>query len=381
MRKGISKLGVLVLGAGFGGLEVASILSEKMGDRLDLTLIDKSDSFFFGYSKFDIMFGRRSSASVKYSYERIKMPGVKFRQEVILAIDPHNRSVRTDKGHYDSDVLLVALGADYDIAATPGLSEAGNEFYSFRGAEVLRDKLAMFKKGHALVAVTGFPFKCPPAPSEAALLLHEYLTLKGVREHCEISLVLPFELPIPPSYGTSKALLKAFKDKNISYIPEILVGSIDPASKMAVLDDGTEVAFDLFLGVPEHRVPGVVEESGLVFDEWVPVDRSNMKTKFPNVYAIGDISSVGTPKAGLFAVGAARTAAETIRAEFMGSEHPDPYSGTGSCYVQFGGGKVARSDVDFFSGPIATGGHQRASRRLAGEKKQLEQEYLSRWFK
>ena len=323
MRRGKSKLRVLVLGAGFGGLEVASILSAKMGERLDLTLIDKSDSFFFGYSKFDIMFGRSSSASVKYSYERIKMPGVKFRQEVIMAIDPHSRSVRTDKGRYDADVLLVALGADYDIAATPGLSEAGDEFYSFRGAERLRDKLPMFKKGHALVAVTGFPFKCPPAPSEVALLLHEYLTLQGVREHCEISLVLPFELPIPPSYGTSKALLKAFKDKNISYIPEIMVGSIDPASKMAVLDDGSEVAFDLFLGVPEHRVPGVVEESGLVFDEWVPVDRSNMKTKFPNVCAIGDISSVGTPKAGLFAVGAARAAAETIRAEFMGTFFPD----------------------------------------------------------
>jgi len=346
MRRGKSKLSVLVLGAGFGGLEVASILSAKMGERLDLTLIDKSDSFFFGYSKFDIMFGRSSSASVKYSYERIKMPGVKFRQEVIMAIDPHSRSVRTDKGRYDADVLLVALGADYDIAATPGLSEAGDEFYSFRGA----------------------------------LLLHEYLTLQGVREHCEISLVLPFELPIPPSYGTSKALLKAFKDKNISYIPEIMVGSIDPASKMAVLDDGSEVAFDLFLGVPEHRVPGVVEESGLVFDEWVPVDRSNMKTKFPNVYAIGDISSVGTPKAGLFAVGAARAAAETIRAEFMGSEYPGPYSGADSCYVQFGEGKVARADVDFFSGPIATGVHQRASRKLAGEKKQMEQEYLSRWF-
>ena len=370
-----------MLGAGFGGLEVASILSAKMGDRLNLTLIDKNDSFIFGYSKFDVMFGRSSSASVKHSYSRIKMPGVKFRQEIIMAIDPHGRRVRTDKNSYEADVLIVALGADYDIAATPGLSEAGDEFYSFRGAEVLRDKLARFKKGHLLVAVTGFPYKCPPAPSEAALLLHEYLTLRGVRENCKISLVLPFELPIPPSYGTSKALLKAFEDKNISYIPEIMVGSINPASKMAVLDDGTEVAFDLFLGVPEHCVPRVVEESGLVFDEWVPVDPSNMKTKFPNVYAIGDTSSVGTPKAGLFAVGAALTAAETIIAEFTGGEYPGPYSGTGSCYVQFGGGKVARSDVDFFSGPIATGIHHRASLKLAGDKKQLEQEYLSRWFK
>ena len=122
-----SKLSVVVLGAGFGGLEVASILSVKMGDRLDLTLIDKSDSFFFGYSKFDLMFGRSSSASVKHSYKRIKMPGVKFRQEVIMAIDPHNRSVRTDKSRYDAPVII---GIQQQIANKSGPDKpesAGNQ--------------------------------------------------------------------------------------------------------------------------------------------------------------------------------------------------------------------------------------------------------------
>jgi sulfide:quinone oxidoreductase len=370
----------VVLGAGFGGLEVASVLSERMGDRLDLTLIDKNDSFFFGFSKLDVMFGHRQAQSVKHSYKNIKKPGVTFLQETITAIDPVSRRVRTLGSTYEADVLVIALGADYDIAATPGLAEGGNEFYSFEGAERIRDILPTFKKGHAVVGVAGFPFKCPQAPSEAALLLHEYLSLRGVIKDCQISLVMPFKLPIPPSYGASKALLKSFDEKGIEYIPENMVGSIDPVHKLAVLDDGSEIPFDLFMGIPEHRVPLVVEESGLLFNEWVPVDKKTLKTKFPNVYAIGDVTSVGTPKAGTFAEGAARVAAESILADFNGKEFTGEYDGIGSCYLEFGDGKVGRVDVDFFSQPTPTGDHQEPTSELAADKKALEIRNTARWF-
>ena len=192
----------VVLGAGFGGLKITTILSEALPDRLDLTLIDKSDSFFFGFSKLDVMFGRKSPDDVRLPYRNIVKPGVRFRQETITAIDPLARRVTTSSGTYDADVLVVALGADYDLDATPGLREGGNEFYSFAGAMRLREMLPTFSKGRAIVGVTSTPFKCPPAPSEAALLLHDYLTARGVRAACEISLVIPFGIPIPPSPAT-----------------------------------------------------------------------------------------------------------------------------------------------------------------------------------
>ena len=131
-------LRVVVLGAGFGGLELSTILSETLGERLDLTLIDKSDSFIFGYSKLEVMFGRKTLDAVRLPYHKIVKPGVHFRQEVITAIDPERRRVTTQNGTYDADVLVVALGADYDPDATPGLVEGGNEFYSVAGAERLR---------------------------------------------------------------------------------------------------------------------------------------------------------------------------------------------------------------------------------------------------
>ena len=160
---------ILILGAGFGGLEVSTVLSEALGDQLDLTLIDKSDAFFIGFSKFDVMFGRKTAAAVRLPYREIVKPGVKFRQETITAIDPAARRVTTDRGTYEADVIVVALGADYDLAFTPGLIEGGHEFYSFAGAERLREFLPTFAGGDVVVGVADVPFKCPPAPSESVL--------------------------------------------------------------------------------------------------------------------------------------------------------------------------------------------------------------------
>ena len=376
----MQKLRVVVLGAGFGGLELTARLSEAIADRIELTLIDRNDSFFFGYSKFDVMFGRKTPESVRMAYRNIVKPGVSFRQEIISAIDPQNRLVTTDRGAYEADVLVVALGAEYDPQATPGLTVGGYEFYSFAGAERLRDVIPTFTKGHAIVGVSSTPFKCPPAPSEAALLLHDHLTQRGVREACEISLVMPFGMPIPPSPDSSRALLAAFAERGIRFIPNHLVQALDPQRRVAVLDDASELPYDLFLGIPKHRVPDVVAASGMTVEGWIPVDRKTLATRYPGVYAVGDVTSVGSPKAGVFAEGAARVVATDLIAQVTGSEPPLPYSGAGSCYVEFGAQQVGRVDVDFFSGPVPTGSFAGPSAALAGEKAYFGSSRRARWF-
>ena len=374
------KLRVVVLGAGFGGLELSSILSETIGDNLDLTLIDKNDSFFFGFSKLDVMFGRKTPDAVRLPYRNIVKPGVRFRQESITAIDPETRRVTTDRGTYEADVLVIALGADYDLNATPGLIEGGNEFYSLAGAERLREVIPTFSKGRAIVGVTSTPFKCPPAPSEAALLLHDHLTARGARDVCEISLVIPFGIPIPPSPATSKALIAAFAERGITFVPNRIVRALDPARRVAILDDKSEMPYDLFLGVPKHRVPDVVTASGMTEDGWIPADRKNLKTRFPGVYAVGDVTSAGTAKAGVFSEGAARVVAGSIIADVRGGEQPSAYKGAGSCYVEFGADRVGRVDVDFLSGPSPTGSFFEPSVALAGEKQQFGSIRRARWF-
>lgn len=372
------KLRVVVLGAGFGGLELSSILSETIGDNLDLTLIDQNDSFYFGFSKLDVLFGHKDPASVKISYSNIAKQGVRFAKETITSIDPEKKTVATQNKTYEADILVVALGANYDMNATSGLIEFGNEYYSFEGALKLREVIPNFKKGHAIVGVCGAPFKCPPAPSEAALMLHDYLVNAGLRDACTISIVMPFGLPIPPSPDSSKALIKAFTERNIQFIPQHKVSSL--RAKTAILDDGTEMPFDLFLGIPKHVAPDVVLQSGLAENGWIPVDRTNLLTKFPNVYAVGDVTSVGTPKAGVFAEGAAKIAAASIIASYKGNKNDIPYTGAGSCYIEFGKGEVARVDVDFFSGPKPFGIHHEASDALVADKETFGSSRKARWF-
>ena len=371
---------VVVLGAGFGGLELSTILSQAQGVELDLTLIDRNDSFFFGFSKLDVMFGRETRDAVRLAYGNIVRPGVAFRRETITAIDPEARRVTTNRGTYEADVLVVALGADYDLAATPGLIEGGHEFYSFAGAERVREVLPTFSSGHAIVGVTSAPFKCPPAPSEAALLLHDHLTTRGVRDACRISVVIPFGVPIPPSPAASKALLAAFAERGIAFVPNRRVRALDPARRVAILDDEKEMPYDLFLGIPKHRVPDVVAASGLAENGWIPVNPKNLRTRFPGVYAVGDVTSVGTAKAGTFSEAAARVVAASVLAEIEGGEQPPAYAGAGTCYVEFGEGRVGRVDVDFFSGPAPTGSFIEPSVALTREKQHFGSSRRSRWF-
>jgi sulfide:quinone oxidoreductase len=373
---------VVVLGAGFGGLELTTILSDAFGDAIDIVLIDKGEAFVFGFSKLDVMFGRLMPADVRHLYRDVVKPGVRFLQTTVRSIDPSSRRTVTDAGTFDADVLVVALGADLDPAATPGLVEGGHEFYSVAGAFALRDVLPRFERGPAIVGVTGKSFKCPPAPSETALLLHDYLVERGRREATEISLVMPFGTPIPPSPDTSQAILAAFAERGIRFVKDSLVTSLDPERKVAVLSDGTEMPYALFLGVPVHRVPQVVVESGLSSHpyDWVPVNKQTLATKFPGVYAVGDVNGVGTPKAGVFAEGSARIVAAAIVAQLRGGTPPDAYKGQGSCYVEFGHHQVGRVDVDFLSGPKPTGTFQAPSSALVAEKALFGSSRRQRWF-
>ena len=225
---------VLVLGAGFGGMELSTLLSEALGEKADVTVIEKGDSFVFGYSKIDLMFGRATSEAVCLPYRNFVKPGVRLVQETITAIDPAARRVTTSGGTYEADFLVVALGADYDLAATPGLAEDGYEFYSVAGASRLREVLPAFSKGPAIVGVSGFPYKCPPAPSECALMLHHYLATRGVRGACEITLVIPLSSPMPASADLSADLVAAFAERGIKLLLGRSVKALEPGRKTAV---------------------------------------------------------------------------------------------------------------------------------------------------
>ncbi len=371
---------IVVLGAGFGGLELCTMLSEALGQDTDVTLIDRSDAFVFGFSKLDLMFRQAAPDSVRLPYGDIVKPGVRMLRETVTAIDPASRIVSTDAGTHAADVLVIALGADYDMDATPGLAEAGNEFYSIAGAERLAEIIPSLSRGHAVIGICGAPFKCPPAPSECAMMLDDLLTARGVRDACEISIVMPLGTPVPPSPDTSAALEREFAARGITLLCGRRVAALDPSRSLAVLDDDSELPYDLFLGVPKHRAPDVVISSGMTEDGYIPVDSATLATRYPGVYAIGDVATAGVPKAGVFAEGAARVVAQTIIAQLKGGEPPERHLGRGTCYIEFGQGRIGSVEIDFLSGPTKTGTFNAPSVSQMAAKERFGTSRRARWF-
>jgi sulfide:quinone oxidoreductase len=371
---------VLILGAGFGGLELASRLSDALADEVRVTLIDQNDGFTFGFAKLGIVFEGKSAAEVRIPYRELVKPGVEFRQERITAIDPAARRVTTEQGSYDADILVVALGADYDLDATPGFAEGGLEYYSIAGAERMRDALPSFGGGTILIGVLGQPFKCPPAPFEGAFLLHDQLVERGIRDQTEIRVIAPMAGPVPVTPEVSQQFLAELTDRGIEYLGKTRVVELDAAAREAVLESGERMPYDLFVGIPIHTVPAVVAQSGLAETGWVAVDRETLETSFPEVYAVGDVVAIPMAKAGVFAENAAGVVADNIITRHRGKAAQRRYEGEGNCYLEFGSGRVAKVEANFLGGPTPTARLVGPSEELAADKKAFASERRARWF-
>ena len=370
----------MILGAGFAGLELATRLSETLADAVRVTLIDKNEAFSFGFSKLDVLFGRKAKADVLLHYRDIAKEGVEFRRELVTSIDPAERRVETDAASYDADVLVIALGADYDFAATPGFEEGGYEFYSVGGAERLRDALPDFDSGTIVIGILGHPFKCPPAPFEGALLLHDHLADRGLRAATAVRVVGPMAAPVPIGKEVSQSILGALNERGIEYVPNQHIVELDTASRNARLEGGESIHYDLFIGIPVHRAPEVVERAGLAVDAWVPVDPANLTTRFPDVYAVGDVAGAPVAKAGVFAESAAAVVADDIAAR-LGRDVPDRHwEGAGHCYIEFGAGRVGKVEANFLGGPSPTARLVGPSLELAAEKEAFGATRRARWF-
>ena len=372
---------VVILGAGFAGLELATRLSEDVPEEVDVTIIDKSDAFVFGFSKLDVMYGRAELDAVRLPYSRFDKPSVRFVRETILSIDPESRRVVTDGGTYEPDILVVALGADLDPAATPGVVEEGTEYYTVEGANHVRSVLPTFEGGDAVVGVLGGFYKCPAAPFETAVMLHDYLEKRGLRDKSTIKIISPLPKPIPISDEASNGILAACEERGIEWWPQTRVTALDPASKTATLSDGQTIPYSLFLAIPVHRAPAVVANSALAEEDgWIAVDHQTFATKFENVYAVGDVTNTPVPRVGVMAEGEASTLADVLVHQLRGGDTPKPFLGLVTCYIEFGGPAVARFDANFLGGPKPVGTFTEASEEIRADKVEFGASRRRRWF-
>jgi sulfide:quinone oxidoreductase len=212
--------------------------------------------------------------------------------------------------------------------------------------------------------------------------MHEYFTRRGIRDAVQMTSTFPMERPVPVTGEVSQMFRDGLAARSIEERPKHLVTGIDPATHTAQLADGGTLPYDLFVGIPIHRAPDPLAVSGLAVNGWVPVDQTNLRTQFPQVYAIGDVCTGPrtVPKAGIFAESAALVVADDIAASIAGTETPSRYGGSGVCYAEFGDGLVSKVELDFLSGPAPTAQRHDPSRELAAEKEQFGIARRARWF-
>lgn len=377
---------IVILGAGFGGLEAATRLRQGLDDSVEIVLIDKNDFFIIGFTKFDVMFGRRSVEDIKSYYQNIAIDGIRFVCDEIEQIDTDNSRVVTRGANFSYDFLIVALGADLAPEAIPGFNEGGYEFYSLQGAARLHPVIDSFDSGRILISIFSKPYKCPPAPYEAAFQLHDLFVRKGVRDKIEIDMLIPGPVPLPIAREPSAQIEKMLAAKHINLHRKHRVTKLEPDKKMAFVEGGPSFSYDLFLGVPVHVPPPVVRESGLGPKGWIPVDKTNLQTAVENVYAVGDVTTIpvgdfAVPKAGAFAEAGAAVVVNDILNKLKNENNPVRYEAEGTCYIETGDDQVAGLDANFLGFGEPRVNLLGPSAEMRSDKESFENDRIAKWFK
>ncbi|MER2598458.1 MAG: FAD/NAD(P)-binding oxidoreductase [Caldilineales bacterium] len=350
---------ILILGGGVGGIVTANALRQRLGAEHRVVLVDKQGEYLFSPSLLWVMVGQRRPGQITKDLRRMVRPGVEVVQAAVQAIEPSSGRVRMDGQELAYDYLVVALGADLAPEALPGYSAAAHNFFALDGAASLWQALTRFQGGRVVVLVSTLPYKCPAAPYEAAILLDDALRHRDLRSRCAVEVFTPEVLPMPvagPAMG--EAVVQMLTAREISFHAQRQVQHIDDEAKELVFADGQREPFDFLAAVPPHRPPAALQGSALTNQAgWVLVDKHTLQTRFDNVYAVGDATTITLangkplPKAGTFAHAQAEVVAERIAADIQGESSAVEFDGTGYCWLETGGGSAGFTSGHFYAEP------------------------------
>ena len=379
---------ILVLGGGIGGIVTASRLRKKLPAAHRVVLIERATDYVFSPSFLWLMIGLRTREKISRPLSKLENKGIELIRGEIGQIDPQARTVQIDGRELNGDYLVIALGAELAPETIPGLVEAGYNLYPLAGAEALRDARLDLKQGRLVVLVSGIPFKCPAAPYEAAMLLAYDLHKRKRRDRVQVDLYSPEPGPMPlAGPENSRQLRQLVESKGINYYPEHTVTAVDPVAKRIDFANGASADFDLLVYVPPHRAPRVVRAAGLTGDSgWVAVDRQTLETKFPGVYAIGDVAGIPLaigkplPKAGVIANGEAEVVANNLIHEITGKGEPKVFGGGGECFIETGDSRAGFGSGNFYAEPKPQIKMRQPSRLLHLGKVAFEKYSLFKWF-
>jgi sulfide:quinone oxidoreductase len=346
---------VAVLGAGFGGLAAAVELRALLPEEHEVVAVDRRGAFFMGLSKLWDLVGLRPLAAGTRPLANLARRGVRVLRADVLGLDPDRRAVVTSRGELEADFLVVALGAAFDPGQVGTLRPPAFNLYDPSALGPAREALAALDRGRVLVSVLGVPYKCPPAPYEAAFLVDHWLRAERRRDRVELVVTTPQPTVLPVAGAEASARVAgALAERGVAVGTGRAEADVDPEARAVRFADGSAEPFDVLLAVPRHVAPSVLADGGLLGPSgWVEPDPRTLRTSFDRVYAVGDCTAVPAgpgqlPKAGVFAEAEGRVAARNVAAELAGGPAAE-FDGRGACFLEVGGGRAALIDGDFFA--------------------------------
>ncbi|HSB84025.1 MAG TPA: FAD/NAD(P)-binding oxidoreductase [Nitrosarchaeum sp.] len=376
---------VLILGGGFGGLSAANEIRKNLtSSQIKITIIDKKDWFMVGFAKLWIINGTRTFENSIGSLNELTKKEINFIKEEILQIDLQHKNIKTTTKMLSYDFLIIAMGAVLAPEKILGLPENGMNLYDHNQLIEIHNKLKKMKSGNIAISIMGMPYKCPPAPFEASLLIDSMLRKEGVRNSIQIHFYSPAPITLPiAGIEISQQILDLINSENIVFHDSCKIKSVE---KNKLIFQNGEAVFDLLLAIPPHIAPKVIYESGLAKEgSFIPIDRE-CKTSFENVFAVGDVTTlavtdtVSVPKAGVFAEGEAIIVAQNIISKIQSKKESLLFDGKGGCFIESGRNTASLIEVDMFSGAKPSTKLTESTVKHLDEKIQFEKERLTKWL-
>jgi sulfide:quinone oxidoreductase len=360
---------ILILGAGFGGLAAANLLRKNLSADHRIILIDKKQSFIMGFVNLWIVYGIRRLEDSQTDLNILTHRGIEFLKDEIIKIDTQINTVTAKlHGELGYDYLIIALGAELAPEKIDGfVKNGGFNLYDVKQTPKLHEKLLSLKSGRIAISIMGMPYKCPPAPYEASLLINDMLTKNGTRNSIEIDFYVPTPMALPVAgQKISQAVVDLISYDRINFYPSHKLKSI--REKEIEFENGSKRNYNVLIGIPPHKVPDVIKNSGLINGEeqvgeeerWINVDRHTLRTVYKNVFAVGDVTEIrltqtaAIPKAGIFAESEAKVVAQQIIDDITSKSNNTKFDGKGFCFMEIGNKKAGYIDADFYNeaGPM-----------------------------
>jgi sulfide:quinone oxidoreductase len=359
---------ILILGAGFGGLTAANLLRKNLSSSSELveykiTITDQKDYFMMGLVNLWILNGTRTLEDSKIALNRLEDRGINFLNGEVTSIDAVSKTV-TIRGsstlRLEYDYLVVALGSEFAVEQVKGFVENGFNLYDGEQVPKLREKILNLKRGRIAICITSIPYKCPPAPYEASLLINDILVKNGTRDSIDIDIYTPTPIALPVAGAkVSQDIINLLNDNHINFHPLHKIKTVSDMKELE-FENGRRETYDLLVGIPSHKVPEVIRNSGLIKQgqNWINVDKFNLKTDYENVFAIGDVTEIkvnenmAIPKAGVFAEAQAKVVSQQIVDDIENDKNKKSsprFDGKGFCFMEVGNKKAGYVAADFYN--------------------------------